>query len=147
MDNQQNTVTAHGRKDKHEITGLVLQNCRIVADPKLVPDIAKIPSYLGRPWKEYSRAIIMESEISDVIHPDGWLPWAGNFALDTLYFAEYGNRGPGAATDKRVKWKGMHILKNKNEVLQYTTGQFIQGQEWLKDTSTLGNVDFDLTEK
>ncbi|KAJ4823266.1 hypothetical protein Tsubulata_028442, partial [Turnera subulata] len=101
MDNQKNTVTAQGRKDKHETTGLVLKNCKIVAEDKLVPDKAKIPSYLGRPWKAYSRTIIMESEIGDVIRPEGWLPWLGDLYLDTLYFAEYRNRGAGAKTDKR----------------------------------------------
>ncbi|KAF2293744.1 hypothetical protein GH714_004441 [Hevea brasiliensis] len=87
-------------------TGLVLQNCKIVAEDKLFRDRTTILSYLGRPWKEFSRAVIMESEIIDAIHPDGWLPWNGNLYLDALEFIEYGNTGAGAATDKRVKWKG-----------------------------------------
>lgn len=134
MNNQQNTVTAQGRSDKHETTGLVLQNCQIVAEHKLYPERTKVPSYLGRPWKEYSRAIIMESEIGDVIQPAGWLPWTGDLYLKTLYFAEYGNRGPGAKTDQRVKWQGFHVLNNKNDVLQFTVGPFIQGQQWLNNS-------------
>ncbi|KAK9288458.1 hypothetical protein L1049_016915 [Liquidambar formosana] len=84
MDNQQNTVTAQGRTDKRETTGLVIQNCRIVPEQKLYPVRFKIPSYLGRPWKTYSRTVIMESTMGDFIQPAGWLPWSGNFALDTL---------------------------------------------------------------
>ncbi|KAF5743906.1 pectinesterase-like [Tripterygium wilfordii] len=55
------------------------------------PPKFKIPSYLGRQWKRYSRIIIMESVIGDVIKLEGWFPWEGNFALDTLYYANYAN--------------------------------------------------------
>ena len=134
MDNQQNTVTAHGRTNRKESTGIVIQNCRIVPEDKLYPVRFQIPTYLGRPWKEYSRAVIMESTLADFIQPAGWLPWNGNFALDTCYFAEYANRGPGASTDKRVKWKGFKVIKNNNEALQFTAGPFIQSQQGLQAT-------------
>ncbi|PIN19466.1 Pectinesterase [Handroanthus impetiginosus] len=101
-----NTVTAHGRSRPRETTGIVIQNCRIVPEQKLEPVRFKIPTYLGWPWKEYSKAIIMETALGDFIQPAGWMPWSGNFALDTCYYREYANRGPGASTDKRVKWKG-----------------------------------------
>lgn len=134
MDNQQNTVTAHGRAQKRETTGLVIQNCRIVPEQKLYPVRFKIPTYLGRPWKEYSRTVIMESTLGDFIQPAGWMPWSGNFALNTLYYAEYANRGPGATTAKRVQWKGFKVITNKNEALQFTAGPFIQANMWLKYT-------------
>ncbi|XP_017974853.1 PREDICTED: pectinesterase [Theobroma cacao] len=134
MDNQQNIVTAHGRKFKQETTGLVIQNCRIVPDQALFPVRFKIRSYLGRPWKEHSRTVIMESTIGDFIQPAGWLEWAGNFALNTLYYAEYANRGPGAATNGRVKWKGYKVITNRNEALQFTAGPFLQGQTWLAES-------------
>ncbi|CAJ1972402.1 unnamed protein product, partial [Sphenostylis stenocarpa] len=100
-DNQQNMVTTQGREDKQQATGIVLQKCTIKPDDKLVPVKDKIRSYLGRPWKEFSRTIVMESEIGDFIHPDGWTAWNGDFALKTLYYAEYGNTGPGATTNMR----------------------------------------------
>ncbi|XP_050374729.1 pectinesterase-like [Argentina anserina] len=134
MDNQQNTVTAHGRKDPRESTGLVIQNCRIVPEELLFPLRFQIKSYLGRPWKMYSRTVIMESEYGDFIQPAGWLEWQGNFALDTLYYAEYGNRGPGAVTTGRVKWKGFHVITDRKVALEFTPGNFLQGGLWLKDT-------------
>lgn len=133
MDNQFNTVTAHGRKDKYETTGLVLQNCRIIPDKLLHPDRFKLLTYLGRPWKEYSRTVIMESFLDDFIHPDGYKEWEGDFALETCEYFEHGNTGAGAVTDKRVKWKGFKVIDEK-EALQYTVGPFIQGETWLKDT-------------
>ncbi|KAM0962419.1 hypothetical protein ACFX13_021968 [Malus domestica] len=133
MDNQKNTVTAQGREDRRENTAIVIQNCRIVPEEVLFPLRFKIPSYLGRPWKTYARTVIMESELGDFIQPAGWLPWSGNFALDTLYYAEYGNRGPGAATNQRVRWKGYHVI-NRNDAVQFTAGPFLLADRWLKTT-------------
>ncbi|CAJ1957749.1 unnamed protein product [Sphenostylis stenocarpa] len=61
-DNQQNMVTTQGREDKQQATGIVLQKCTIKPDDKPVPVKDKIRSYLGRPWKEFSRTIVMESK-------------------------------------------------------------------------------------
>ncbi|KAJ8768195.1 hypothetical protein K2173_021135 [Erythroxylum novogranatense] len=130
MDNQQNFLTADGRKEQHSPTGVVIHNCQIVPEDKLVPEKAKIPSYLGRPWKPYSRAIFMESEISDAIHPEGYMKWNETAPIDTLYYGEYANTGPGAATNGRVKWNSIHFL-NRDEALKFTAGAFIQGEPWI----------------
>ncbi|KAB1201287.1 putative pectinesterase/pectinesterase inhibitor 45 [Morella rubra] len=130
LENQQNIVTAQGRIDKRETTGIVLQNCRILPDKKLEPLKSKIRSYLGRPWKEYSRTIVIESTITDIIHPDGWLPWEGDFALETLYYAEFNNTGPGAKVDTRVTWQGYNVI-NKQQATEYTVGPFLQGESWV----------------
>ncbi|KAL5981674.1 hypothetical protein ACLOJK_015737 [Asimina triloba] len=132
MDNQQCLVTAQGRTDKRENTGIVIHNCRIAPEAKLFPQRLTIRSYLGRPWKEYSRTVIMESTIGDLIQPDGWMPWDGDFALNTLYYAEYANRGPGSGTAKRIKWKGYKVITDRKEALPFTAGNFIQGGQWLK---------------
>lgn len=126
LSNQQNTVTAQGRKTARENTGIVIQNCKFTKEPQTNP------TYLGRPWKEYSRAVIMESDLGNNIDPAGWLPWAGDFALDTLYFAEYNNRGTNLV--HRVKWKGFHGNVKTNEVLPFTAGPFIQGGQWIPRT-------------
>lgn len=131
---QKNAVTAQGRVDKHQTTGIVIQNCRIVPEQKLFEERLKVATYLGRPWKQYSRTVIMESTIDDLIQPAGWLEWDGEFALDTLYYAEYANRGAGAATEQRVKWKGYKVIRDRNEALQFTAANFIQGDVWLKNT-------------
>ncbi|KAI3801249.1 hypothetical protein L1987_29353 [Smallanthus sonchifolius] len=134
MKNQQNTVTAQGRIDKHETTGIVLQKCKISADASLENEKSKIRSYLGRPWKEYSRTVVMESEIGDVIHADGWLAGEGGFAVGTVYYAEYNNIGGGSRVKDRVKWGGYRRDFKKEEAVKFTAGQFIEGERWLKDT-------------
>ncbi|KAA0050274.1 hypothetical protein IC582_021788 [Cucumis melo] len=133
MDNQQNTVTAQGRAEQKEITGLVIHNCRIVPEQKLFAERFKIPTFLGRPWKQYARTVIMESTLGDFIQPAGYMPWSGNFALETCLYLEYGNRGPGANTNRRVRWKGVKVI-GRNEALQYTAGAFLLGRTWLPRT-------------
>lgn len=134
MEKQQNTVTAQGRTNIRATTGLVIQNCRIVPEQLLEPLRFKIPTFLGRPWKMYARTVVMESTLADFIQPAVWMPWDGNFALDTCVYAEYANRGPGANTNNRVKWKGFKVITDRNEALQYTTTPFIQGNQWLQST-------------
>ncbi|KZV14459.1 pectinesterase-like [Dorcoceras hygrometricum] len=131
---QRNMVTAQGRDDPNQNTGIVIQNCKIGATSDLRPVQKNFPTYLGRPWKEYSRTVVMQSEISDVIDPAGWYPWSGNFALNTLFYAEYQNRGPGAATGNRVTWKGFRVLTSAAEALPFTVGRFIAGDSWLPAT-------------
>ncbi|XWS46394.1 hypothetical protein CRYUN_Cryun14cG0062000 [Craigia yunnanensis] len=134
MDNQQNTVTAQGKTDANENTGTVIQNCRIVPEQKLFADRFKIPTYLGRPWKQFSTTVVMESTLGDFIQPAGWLPWAGSQFLNTLYYAEYNNRGPGANTARRVNWKGYHRI-DRRTAMRFTVQSFLLAREnWLPFT-------------
>ncbi|XP_027902864.1 putative pectinesterase/pectinesterase inhibitor 45 [Vigna unguiculata] len=132
LQNQQNIVTAQGRLDKQENTGFVLQKCVIKAADDLVPLKGTVRNYLGRPWKEYSRTIIMETQIDDLIHPDGWLPWEGDFALKTLYYGEFNNNGGGASTSARVNWPNRKDI-DRDEATRYTVEAFLQGT-WINGT-------------
>ena len=133
LDNQFCIVTAQGRVERRESTGLVLHNCTITGDPLYLPVKAKNRAYLGRPWKEYSRTIVLQSRIDDVIAPEGWLPWAGNFALNTCFYTEIGNRGSGANQSRRVKWRGVKKV-DPNRAAEYSPGRFLRGDWWIKPT-------------
>ncbi|XP_058108752.1 pectinesterase-like [Magnolia sinica] len=131
---QRNMVTAQGRDDPNQNTGISIQKCRIGSTSDLLPVQSSFPTYLGRPWKEYSRTVVMQTEISNVIQPAGWFEWNGNFALNTLYYAEYQNTGAGAGTSNRVKWKGYKVITSASEAQQFTVGSFIGGSNWLGST-------------
>ncbi|KAJ4966617.1 hypothetical protein NE237_018466 [Protea cynaroides] len=131
---QKNMVTAHGRKDPNQNTGIVIQNCRIDCTSDLQLEKSEFSTYLGRPWKEYSRTIVMQSSISDVIHPSGWHEWEGDFALNTSFYAEYRNTGAGADTANRVKWKAYSVLTNATQVQPFTVSEFLAGNSWLRST-------------
>ncbi|KAJ6704141.1 PECTINESTERASE [Salix viminalis] len=132
---QKNMVTAQGRTDPNQNTGIVIQKSRIGATSDLLPVKSSFPTYLGRPWKEYSRTVIMQSSITDVIQPAGWFEWSGSFALSTLYYAEYQNSGAGAGTSGRVTWKGYRVLTSAAEAQGFTPGNFIAGSSWLRSTT------------
>ncbi|KAK3005075.1 hypothetical protein RJ639_016381, partial [Escallonia herrerae] len=132
--NQKNIFTAQGREDPNQNTGISILNCKVAAGSELIPVQSSFKSYLGRPWKEYSRTVFMRSNIGDLIDPAGWLEWSGDFALSTLYYGEYMNRGPGSNTSARVTWPGYRVINNTTEALQFTVGNFIQGGEWLNTT-------------
>ncbi|XP_059287308.1 pectinesterase-like [Lycium ferocissimum] len=131
---QKNMVTAQGRTDPNQNTGIVIHKCRIGATSDLKPVQKNFPSYLGRPWKEYSRTVIMQSSITDVISPVGWHEWNGDFALNTLFYGEYQNTGAGARTTERVKWKGYKVITSATEAQAYTLNSFIAGNSWLSST-------------
>ncbi|KAI3521305.1 hypothetical protein L1887_10767 [Cichorium endivia] len=132
---QKNMLTAQSRTDPNQNTGIVIQKCRIGATSDLLPVQGSFPTYLGRPWKEYARTVVMQSVISSVIHEAGWHEWNGDFALDTLYYGEYENTGPGAETSGRVKWEGFRVITSSSEAQEFSPENFIAGGTWLSSTS------------
>ncbi|KZV16680.1 putative pectinesterase/pectinesterase inhibitor 34-like [Dorcoceras hygrometricum] len=131
---QKITITAQNRQDPNQNTGMSFHACRLVADPDLQSVKGSYPTYLGRPWKLYSRVVYMLSYMGDHIHPKGWLEWSSTFALDTLHYGEYMNYGPGGATGQRVKWPGYHVITSPAEASKFTVGKFIYGSAWLPST-------------
>ncbi|KAF2307280.1 hypothetical protein GH714_026071 [Hevea brasiliensis] len=83
---QKFTITAQGRNSPHQSTGFSIQVGYILATQ---------PTYLGRPWKQFSRTVFINTYMVGLVQPRGWLEWNGNFALSTLWYGEYKNYGPG----------------------------------------------------
>ncbi|RWR85140.1 pectinesterase 3 [Cinnamomum micranthum f. kanehirae] len=75
------------------------------------------------------RKFYRDSETSE-----GWLEWNDSFALDTLYYGEYMNHGPGANASRHVKRPGYWVITSPDEALNITVGQLIQGGEWLNSS-------------
>lgn len=134
MSEQSNMVAAQGRTDPNQNTGTSIQKCDVIASSDLELVKGSIRSYLGRPWKEYSRTVVMQSFIGDFIDPAGWSEWSGGFALTTLYYGEYLNSGPGANTSERVKWPGYHVITDPEEAKKFTVAELIEGGSWLNST-------------
>ncbi|KAK4432760.1 Pectinesterase/pectinesterase inhibitor PPE8B [Sesamum alatum] len=131
LPNQKNTITAQGRKEPVENTGFSIQFCNISVEPDV---LNSTQTYLGRPWKLYSRTVIMQSYISNSIRPEGWLEWNGDFALNTLFYGEYMNYGPGSGLGARVKWPGYRVFNSSVDANNFTVSQFIIGNTWLPST-------------
>ncbi|KAL2535277.1 putative pectinesterase/pectinesterase inhibitor 39 [Forsythia ovata] len=133
-DNQKNVYTAQGREDPNQNTGISILNCKVAAAADLIPVQSSFRTYLGRPWKQYSRTVFLLSNIGNLVEPAGWLEWNGTFALDTLYYGEYKNRGLGSNTTARVSWPGYRVINSSTEASQFAVGNFIQGNQWLPAT-------------
>ncbi|KAI3972311.1 hypothetical protein MKX01_017915 [Papaver californicum] len=157
LPDQKNSITAQGRKDPNQNTGFSIQFSNISADSDLAA-AASVPSYntssnvttratqtyLGRPWKLYSRTVFIKCYMGDLIRPEGWLEWNATFALDTLFYAEYMNFGPGAGLGKRVSWPGYQIMNDSSQAINFTVAQFIDGNSWLPSTGVTYTLGLDM---
>ena len=129
--NQFNTITAQGKKDANQNTGISIQKC--VFTPKDANLTA--PTYLGRPWKEFSTTVIMQSQIGEFLQPSGWREWVtGVDPPNTIFYAEYRNSGPGSGTSKRVQWAGYKPALSDAEAGKFSVGSFIKGGDWLSES-------------
>jgi pectin methylesterase-like acyl-CoA thioesterase len=130
-----NTVTAHGRTDPAQSTGFVFQNCIINGTDDYLALYKENPAvhraYLGRPWKEYSRTVYINCLMEQIIRPEGWLQWNGDFALKALFYGEYGSSGPGGDVSRRVSWSSR---VPQEHLAVYSIESFIQGDQWIRDT-------------
>ncbi|XWS46523.1 hypothetical protein CRYUN_Cryun14cG0074700 [Craigia yunnanensis] len=130
---QSNTVTAHGREVSAGKGGFVIHNCIISATSELIASEYPVKTYLGRPWRDFARTVVMQSYLDNSIDPQGWLEFDSRSSDLDLYYAEYDNRGPGSATYDRVKWKGFRVI-DSIEAYQFTVREFINGDIWIPTT-------------
>ncbi|KAH7676581.1 Pectinesterase protein [Dioscorea alata] len=129
---QKVTITAQGRKDPNQNTGFSIHNSYVYAT---------YPTYLGRPWKAYSRTVFMQTYLSAQVQPQGWLEWLGDFGLRTLFYGEYMNYGPGSSVEGRVRWPGYHVIKDEAVASYFTVRRFIDGISWLPSTGVAFTAD------
>uniref|UniRef100_A0A0D6QUF3 pectinesterase n=1 Tax=Araucaria cunninghamii TaxID=56994 RepID=A0A0D6QUF3_ARACU len=132
---EKDPLTAQGRTDPAQSTGFVFRGCSVDGTEEYMKDFKANPSvhmvFLGRPWKMYSRTVFMTSYLGQLIRPEGWMPWNGSFALDTLFYGEFRNYGPGAKMNGRVPWCSQVSDKS---VGMYSVENFIQGDQWIPAT-------------
>jgi pectinesterase len=133
---QFNTYTAQGRSDVNMKTGLSFQNCTFTATADLVANQKTFPTYLGRPWKAYSTAVLLRCTVQGHVSPQGWTPWnASSFGLVTSYFAEFQSSGPGATAailKQRVSWS--------HQIAQLAQASAWQFRYWQDPNSNFGNT-------
>lgn len=101
-------VTAASTPEGQEY-GYVFHHCRFTSD------CPKESVYLGRPWRNFAKTVILNSEIGPHICREGWHDWGKTDAQKTVFFAEYGNYGEGAALAGRPDW----VVRLKEEELEH----------------------------
>lgn len=68
--------------------------------------VADGATYLGRPWRAYSRTVFQNVNLGSVINAAGWVEWgSAQPTTANTYYREFANTGAGAA-GTRVSWAG-----------------------------------------
>ncbi|XP_074307535.1 pectinesterase-like [Silene latifolia] len=134
MDGQSNMITAQSRSSPLQNTGISIQMSRIKPSKHLRPVQKLVKTYFGRPWKNYSTTVIMQSYIEGHIAPLGWAKWDDYTNTTSLYYGEYNNTGPGSFTGERVDWAGFHVINDSNVAINFTVGRLIKDSFWLNST-------------
>ena len=99
--------------------GFVFSNCSITGEPG-------VKTYLGRPWRDYSNVIYLNTEMSDVVRPEGWQNWNLPAREKTARYAEFDSTGSGANAKARVSWSRQ--LK-KSEAKAITVKRVLGGMD------------------
>jgi pectinesterase len=88
------TITAQSRVRPEEDSGYLFRDCTVTAEA------GAIDLLLGRPWRDYSTVVFLNTEFKAPLDPKGWLEWAGR--LKTSNYAEYGSHGLAGDVALRV---------------------------------------------
>ncbi|KAL1531487.1 pectinesterase [Salvia divinorum] len=67
MRGQTNTITAQGKKDPNQNTGISIQNCVI----RPAANLTGVDTFLGRPWRNYSTTVFLQNQMEGFIDPRG----------------------------------------------------------------------------
>jgi pectinesterase len=117
-------LTAQSRTAPDQPTGYVILNSRITSsiDPASPHDT----TYLGRPWRPYSRVIYINTELPASLNAAGWNNWNNPANERTAFYAESNSTGPGANPFARVSWS--HQL-TPAESSPYLPAKFLRGSD------------------
>ncbi|OMO86403.1 Pectinesterase, catalytic [Corchorus olitorius] len=133
------TITAQGKTDPNQNTGISIQRCKITPFDNMTAT-----TYLGRPWKDYSTTVFMQSNIGKLVDPTGWTQWIkGMDPPNTIFYAEYQNIGPGSRVRKRINWDGFRPNISNDEAKRFTVESFIQGSQWLPKANLMYESNLD----
>lgn len=78
--------------------GYVMDGCRFTGS------CPPATAYLGRPWREYAKTVLINCHMDSHICPEGWHDWGKTEARSTCCYAEYNSTGAGASADSRPGW-------------------------------------------
>ncbi len=102
-------VTAASTPEGKEF-GYVFKSCRFTSD------CPKASIYLGRPWRNFAKTVLIDCELGEHINPLGWHDWGKEAAHESILYAEYASKGPGASGNRSSFAK----VLSENEAKKYT---------------------------
>ena len=100
--------------------GFVFIDCKIKGNAK------SNSVYLGRPWRPFAKTVFLNTEISDVVKPEGWHNWNKPHAEKASFYAEYHSKGMGYDVKERVSWSRQ---LSKKEAKEYAIKNVLAGND------------------
>ena len=88
------TITAQSRVRPEEDSGYLFRDCTVTAEAGAAEIL------LGRPWRETSTVVFLNTDFKAPLDPKGWLEWGGR--LKTSDYAEYGSHGLAGDVTQRI---------------------------------------------
>lgn len=123
-------LTAQSRTEPDQTTGYVITNSTVTASAPTPQGtglyMTRQGFFLGRPWRPYSRVIVMHTELPATLQPAGWSKWKTNDPTPKAFYAEYENSGPGWKPKDRAYWS--HQLTAK-EAAAFEPQRFLSGND------------------
>jgi pectin methylesterase-like acyl-CoA thioesterase len=115
-------LTAESNTRPGQDAGYVFNHCKITADAG-AGDV-----YLGRPWRDYSMVIFMNTDMEAPIMAAGWSDWksAPQPRLPTATYAEFHSTGPGANAKAREPYSKQLTTE---EAKKYETKAYLAGAD------------------
>lgn len=118
-------------RDK-EINGYVTAACTskvmkfgyVFIDCDFKSDAADGTVYLGRPWREYAKTVLINCHLDAHIHKNGFSKWNDTDRHKTCYYAQYKSYGDGYSEDTLAEWT--NVLSD-SEKEAYTIDNIFQG--------------------
>ncbi len=112
--------TAEGQK-----YGYVFESCRFTGE------CPQETVYLGRPWRNFAKTVILRSYLGPHIFKEGWHNWGKKDAESKLFYAEYQNFGAGFVPEARPSWV---TLLSEEDAEDYTRQKVLGGDDhWLEE--------------
>jgi pectinesterase len=113
-------LTAQSRTSPDQPTGFVFYRSRVTAENQTKG------SWLGRPWRPYSRVVYIDCALDAFIRPEGWNNWNDAKNEATAWYGESGSTGPGSTIAGRAGWS--HQL-TAQQVSSFRPDVFLRGSD------------------
>ncbi|XP_022999575.1 putative pectinesterase 52 [Cucurbita maxima] len=128
----QGYITAQGRQSAKDLSGFVFKQCTIMGSGK---------AFLGRAYGPFSRVIFEDTNMGNVVAPEGWNAWNFRGKEKNFMYIELNSRGIGSSPSKRVPWaktqsspsKGVSWAKTQgaSQLNSYSVESFINQDGWI----------------
>lgn len=98
---------------KDEKYGYIFKDCRFTSD------CPRGTVYIGRPWRNYAKTVLLNCELGGHINPSAFHDWGKSEARETVFYGMYGCYGEGARPEELAPFAVLLTEEEANLQLSY----------------------------